>query len=183
MIDGKLHIEYKWRGRWVILDSCQLYPDRFETLLLYRAGFGDEIASRTSPTAEGAAADFAELARLYPEDGPAAPLSGKYAKLRDDLKKALLAGVTAEQENPEDGGTCNFDAPSLFLPKWREEKVKQAAEEAGTHCSAWTLWGIKRFVFQPKSNAQANARTRNAEAVTKSLKELGYDAFCYSAMD
>ena len=30
----------------------------------------------------------------------------------------------------EDGGTCNFDSPSLLLPRWQEKKIKQAAKEA-----------------------------------------------------
>ena len=104
-------------------------------------------------------------------------------RLRDDLRKALEAGAAAEQENPEDGGTCNFDSAALYLPRWNACKVEQAAKEAGTACSTWHLFGTKHFVFCPRTAAQANARSRNAEAMTQALKAMGYDAIDYCQMD
>lgn len=112
-----------------------------------------------------------------------AELTGKYAKLRDDLKIALLAGKSAEQANPEDGGTCNFDSPTLILPRWRKALVKQAAEEAGTSCFEWKFGIPGKFVFTPLTGGQGNARTRNAEAVKNMLKTMGYDAYMYYQMD
>lgn len=113
-----------------------------------------------------------------------AELTGKYAKLRDDLKIALLAGKSAEQANPEDGGTCNFDSPTLILPRWRKALVKQAAEEAGTSCFEWKSFGISgEFVFSPLTGGQGNARTRNAKAVMNMLKTMSYDASMYYQMD
>lgn len=113
-----------------------------------------------------------------------AELTGKYAKLRDDLKIAILAGKFAEQANPEDGGTCNFDSPTLILPRWRKALVKQAAEEAGTSCFEWKSFGISgEFVFTPHARGQGNARTRNARAVMNMLKTMGYDASMYYYID
>lgn len=111
-----------------------------------------------------------------------ADLKGKYAKLAEDLRAALECGMAAERENPEDGGTCNFDAASICLPRWRKELVKQAAKEAGTVCRTWNCAGT-RYVFQPRTKGQANARCRNAKAMTRALHEMGYDAMCYYAMD
>ena len=110
-------------------------------------------------------------------------LNGKYAKLRDDLKAALNAGREAEAKNPEDGGTCNFDSAAIKLPRWNKALVLQAAEEAGTRAWEWNLWGTRMWVFVPDSHAQANARSRNAEAMVKVLTALGYDAMDYCQAD
>lgn len=124
-----------------------------------------------------------KLTAPKPQQAAAKPLTGKYAKLRDDLKAALAAGRAVEDDDPEDGGACNFDAASLLLPRWKEALVEQAAEEAGTGCFTWSLFGKKRFVFRPNTNGQANARSRNAEAMTDALARMGYQAFCYQQLD
>lgn len=113
------------------------------------------------------------------------PLAGKYAKLRDDLRAALEIGRAAQAANPEDGGTCNFDAPALYLPRWKAELVEQAAQEAEGRCWKWKRsWaGGSCWIFPPDSGAQANARTRNAEAMFKALQARGYDAIMYYQAD
>lgn len=42
------HTEYKHNGRRVILDTCELAPGKYETMLLYPNG--EEITSRTART-------------------------------------------------------------------------------------------------------------------------------------
>lgn len=128
------HTEYKYNGRRVILDTCELTPGKYETMLLYPNGH--EIACRTARTEADAIADFDELLTAYPADTkPAAPkpLTGKYAKLRDDLRKVYEIGKAAAAQ-VEDGGTCNLDAPSLLLPRWQSAKIEQACKEAGCGC-------------------------------------------------
>ena len=69
-------------------------------------------------------------------------LTGKYAQLRDAIRAALMQGEIAEEvvyRQHGDGGPCNFDSPTLYLPSWKRELVEQAAKEAGTHC--WKLSG------------------------------------------
>lgn len=110
------------------------------------------------------------------------PLTGKYAKLRDDLKAALIAGKAAEI-NSDDGGSCNFDSPALYLPRWNEELVKRAAKEAGSSCFIWHLFKSKLFVFRPNTACQANGRSRNAEMMRKYLETAGYDAMDYCQAD
>jgi hypothetical protein len=176
---------YTYKGRRVILDAAELETGKYETILMLTSG--KELAISTSSTAMEAIADFyairaAHLPDSERADGPK-PLTGKYAALRDALAAALEAGRQAEKADPEDGGTCNFDAAALRLPRWNAAKVEQAAQEAGTSCFDWTLYGQRRFVFQPDSTAQANARSRNAEAMTASLRSQGYDAFDYCQMD
>ena len=107
----------------------------------------------------------------------------KYTKLSKDLATAYKKAVEAYQ-NSEDGGTCNFDAPSLLLPRWIEEKTKQAAKAAGLNCWKWELWGSKRFVFSlPVECGQGMRRTLIAEHMTRTLRGMGYDAMDYCQAD
>lgn len=112
-----------------------------------------------------------------------APLSGKYAALRDAIIVALAAGRATEDAKPDDGGTCNFDAPALVLPRWNAAKIQQVAKEAGSSAFAWNLYGSKLWVLRINSGAQGNARTTNAEAACASLTAAGYDCHMYYQMD
>lgn len=181
------HEEYTLKGRRVILDTAEIAPSVYETMLMTSGGYV-EIASMTASTEAEALSHFSVIRAAYPPDKPKAKkapgaLTGRYAKLRDDLKKALDAGRAAEDASPEDDGTCNFDSASLSLPRWNAEKVKQAAKEAGTGCFIWNCYGSRQFVFGPNTSAQANARSRNAEAMTAALRSMGYDAMDYCQMD
>lgn len=60
------HTEYKHNGRRVILDTCELAPGKYETMLLYPNG--EEITSRTARTEADAIADFNDLLTAYPTD-------------------------------------------------------------------------------------------------------------------
>lgn len=176
------HTEYTHNGRRVILDACELASNHYETMLLYPNGH--EITSRTARTEADAIADFDELLTAYPADTkPAAPkpLTGKYAKLRDDLRKVYEIGKAAAAQ-VEDGGTCNFDAPSISLPRWQSAKVKQACKEAGCGCFEWKSFG-RRWVIRFRIAGQAYKRETAAEAMTKALAGMGYDALTYCAMD
>jgi hypothetical protein len=84
----------------------------------------------------------------------------------------------------EDGGTANFDALEIKLPRWREDYVKEAAERAGFSVFTHEYWGSKWFVFGCSTEGcQGNARTRHAEAMAKLLKDFGYEASVYYQMD
>ena len=105
-----------------------------------------------------------------------------YKKLTEDLREARRAALVAAGANPEDGGTCNFDTPVLFVKRARLSSLeKAAAEVGGIRISKWGdgcyhiygdfLWG------------QANLRTRMAEAFTEVLGKKGYSVYVYYAMD
>lgn len=176
------HTEYTHNGRRVILDACELASNHYETMLLYPNCH--EITSRTARTEADAIADFDELLTAYPADTkPAAPkpLTGKYAKLRDDLRKVYEIGKAAAAQ-VDDGGTCNFDAPSISLPRWQSAKVKQACKEAGCGCFEWKSFG-RRWVIRFRIPGQAYKRETAAEAMTKALADMGYDALTYCAID
>lgn len=176
------HTEYKHNGRRVILDTCQLNANHFETMLMLPSG--DEITSRTARTEAGALADFDAIYQAHPADRKPTepkPLTGKYAKLRDDLRKVYEIGKAAAAQ-VEDGGTCNLDAPSLLLPRWQSAKIKQACDEAGCGCFEWKLFN-RRWVICFRIPGQAYKRETAAEVMTKALADMGYDALTYCAID
>ena len=111
------------------------------------------------------------------------PLNGRYAKLRDDLKIALEAGRKAASAHTRDTGTCNFDSPGIILPRWNQKLLEQAAKEAGTSCYKASGWLHSSYVFSPCVGVQGDPRCDAAETMTKTLRELGYDAHTYHQMD
>lgn len=173
------HLEYTLDGRRAILDTCELAPGKYETMLMRKDG--TEIECRTNCTETGALSDFAAIYTAHPQksDKPK-PLTGKYAKLRDDLVKARAIALDAAAQ-VEDGGTCNLDAPSLLLPRWQSAKVKQACKEAGGDYFRWGYSG--RYVICLRLPGQAYKRETAAEAMTKALANMGYDALTYCAID
>ena len=110
------------------------------------------------------------------------PLTGKYAKLRDDLRKVYEIGKAAAAQ-VEDCGTCNLDAPSIFLPRWQSAKIEQACKEAGCGCFEWKCFNARRWVICFRVAGQAYKRETAAESMTKALIAMGYDALTYCAID
>lgn len=163
-------------GKAAILSTSELAPGEYETMLA-SPDFGTEYKVLRNTTEEGELADFKRLRKAY----HVAPLTGKYAKLAEDLRKAAEVGREAAALS-DDGGTCNCDAATIRLSGWTQAKVEQAAREAGVHCFVWNLWGSKSFVF-PIECGQGNARTAGAEAMSKHLEGVGYAAGMYYQMD
>ena len=175
MINGEFHTERKYNGKQIVIDIAEI-GGHYEIAVLAKNGF--ELEMDTARTIQEAREIYNVYLKKYPESP--APLTGKYKKLADDLKTAIEAGQVAEAKNPEDGGACNFDATMIYLPRWSEKKVVQTAEEVGT--SAWK-YKPGLFIINPITNGQANARSRNSEAMTAKLLELGYQTTDYCCMD
>ena len=108
-------------------------------------------------------------------------LTGKYAKLAKDLKAALDYG--ASKMGADDGGTCNFDSPTLYLPRWNKDKIKEAAKAAGLRCSEWKPYGRTFWTFSVPCAGQGYTRTNAAEAMSAYLGDIGYDAGMYYQAD
>lgn len=193
----KIHDEITYGGRTLIIDTATIgggpgCMTTYETMAMWADDHMDIDCARTHDPEEArqnharilekwrGAEDFRRKEEER-ENNPA-PLTGKYAKLRDDLIAAYAE--TEYLEQTEDGGTCNFDAPVLHLDRWNAKKIKQAAEEAGSGAFRWTCGKFMMgWVFATKSSGQANRRTRRAEAISEALKAKGYDASVYYAMD
>lgn len=163
-------------GAVALLSASELTPGEYEVMIL-SPGSGDEHAVLRSSTEACALLDFEHLRKEY----HIPPLSGKYAKLAEDLRQAAVIGYAAAAKS-SDGGTCNFDAVCLKLKGWQGAKIKAAAKVAGVGCSEWNLWGSKSWVF-PIAAGQADARTDAAEAMRDHLKAQGYEASVYYQMD
>ena len=164
-------------GRAAVLSTVRLPGGKFETMLYTNDPARDEIARYQYDTREDALFWFPEIRKQYhvPE------LTGRYKKLSEDLKAAIAYGL--EHMGMDDGGTSNFDAPTIRLPGWDEKKVGAAARAAGSGCFVWDLWGSKSYVFSIRGAGQGYTRTNAAEAARDYLKSLGYDAGMYYQMD
>lgn len=181
-----LHFEGRDRsGKRVIVDAAEMAADRFEVMAM--RSNGREIACRTVEGLAEARRAFDELmADILSAGAPApvpAPLTGKYAQLRDDLAAALAAGQQAEAGVPDDRGTCNFDCAAVCLPRWAAAKVERAAKDAGCACGTWSSMGSGWYTFAPVTRGQGLARTKNAEAMADALQRLGYNVTMYYQMD
>lgn len=163
-------------GRMATLSAVQLPDGMYETMLYTNGPEMEEVASEQTDTEIMAVAVFNRLRDYYhiPE------LKGRYKKLADDLKDALDYGL--ERMGTDDGGTCNFDAPTIRLPGWNSKMVEAAAKVAGTGCFTWNFGG-KHYVFSVRGAGQGYTRTRAAEAMEKRLRSLGYDAGMYYQAD
>lgn len=103
-----------------------------------------------------------------------------YKKLTDDLISAGKAAIEAAKG--EDGGTANLDTVTVELPRAREEKVIQAATDAGLYASKTNWVGIRYFIYPPYCG-QGNARVRSTTAMKRVLDEAGYNTLMYCKMD
>lgn len=176
--------EARYNGHPVTVSTVRLLDDPrgrevYETMILRRNGM-DEWCRHSYDEADALAAHKMAL-KICTETEEARPLSGKYAQLAEALRKA--AATAQAYKDHEDGGTCNFDAPSLYLPRYTEAEIKRAAWAARLSCFSWKICGKTRWVFSVPISGQGNRRTEAAEAMTRELEALGYDALTYYQMD
>lgn len=103
--------------------------------------------------------------------------------LTDTFKKANEAAIAAGAANPEDGGTCNFDTPTVFFGRTSRTKVEAAAKAAGITVHYFSWMGRTACWINVRMDGQANLRSRMAEAADKVLKAAGLKAVMYYQMD
>lgn len=103
----------------------------------------------------------------------------------EQLKQALIKAKEAAMlfSEVDDGGTCNFDAPTLRLERWKKTEIEEAITGAGLRYFEHRLFGIKYYVICGGTYGQGNRRTAMAEAMSKILKNEGYEASMYYQMD
>lgn len=182
MINGKYHFAGRdTTGKKIIIDAAELYHGKYEIMAMRPGGREVEVMTATTEQ-EAAEAWGAMMERHTLKPGENLPLAGKYAKLRDDLRAALVSGRLAA-EQVDDGGTCNFDAPALYLPRWNAAKVEQAAKEAGTGCYRQRMHVAMHVVFSTPQVGQARKNETAAKEMTRYLASCGYDATTYRQMD
>ncbi len=162
-------------GTAATLSTAQLPDGSYETML-YCGPAMTELAVVQSDTEAAALAAHKDIKANYHVEAPA----GKYKDLADCLRAAKEYALA--HRGSDDGGTCNFDAPTIALPGWEKAKVEAAAAEAGTGCFVWNAFGGRLFVF-PIGGGQGNARTKAAEIARDFLQAAGFNAGMYYQMD
>jgi len=177
MYEGRYHSElYDDNGKKVIVDLAEIDEGKFETMVMYEDG--TEVKCFRSLDFELAKEMFCDWNTQYHWSKPV-KITGKYLKLKDDLETAQLIGREAENEYLachyfRDGGTCNFDAPYVLIPRAN----KRVMDKLGAY-----EWYKSRFVLPVDTRCQGYGRTKNAEAMCEALKDMGYECGMYYQMD
>ena len=109
----------------------------------------------------------------------------KYEELKIALERAKIQAEAARQD--DDGGTCNFDSPTIDYRAMGMQKAKaiETIESVGLSCFDWTGYYGKVYglVVCGMTAGQGNCRTAMAEAFHKSLVSDGINSGMYYQMD
>ena len=101
---------------------------------------------------------------------------------KEEVRLLSIALKKAQEESmkfadSEDGGSCNFDTPVLFLKATR--KQLQGLPLTKIDYGSWKGgWFVEIPIY-----GMGNRRTRMAEAIAKSLNESGFNAGVYYQLD
>lgn len=104
----------------------------------------------------------------------------KYIKLTEDLIEAYNE-AWEQHKNDDDGGTCNFDSPTISLEGYSSKKLEPAIRAAGFYTWKWKFGGTSYVIGT--GGGQGNRRTSIAEDVCRIMKDKGYKMGMYYAMD
>lgn len=101
----------------------------------------------------------------------------------DQIRTAICIADEALAENPEDGGTCNFDSAMIKKEKWfTYDETIALFKDCGL--SAYKMSGLyKGWISISGKGGQADSRTRWAKAFEKALKEQGFETSMYYQCD
>ena len=106
-------------------------------------------------------------------------------KTKEQIEALRVALLRARHEaeklaDVEDGGTCNFDTPYLFLINWKNTEIEEAFKLTGLRPYIRSTGQV--LVFDACAG-QGFRRTAMAEAFRDSLKASGYNAYVEYRMD
>ncbi len=108
----------------------------------------------------------------------------KYLVLEKALYKALAKAQQAKQS--DDGGTCNFDSPTINYRAMGLQKGKtiETIKKVGLSCFEWKGYDkTNRLVVCGMTAGQGNCRTAMAEAFQKELIRQNVPSGMYYQMD
>ena len=101
----------------------------------------------------------------------------------DQIQDAIFFANMALVKNPEDGGTCNFDAAMVKKEKgFTYDETIAMFKECGLYACKGRGWS-KGWIIIDTPYGQANARTRWAESFAKTLSFKGFETSMYYQMD
>ena len=109
----------------------------------------------------------------------------KMSERSKNLKEALIRAKEAALRfaDEDDGGTCNLDAPMLYLKGWKKAEIEEAVNGAELRYFDTKIFGAKFYIICGGTFGQGNRRTAMAEEMCRVLKEAGFDASMYYQMD
>lgn len=181
--------ELKWKGQRIVISAARLpewdVGDReiYELMVMTKNG-AKELEQRRFHDRNEAEEAWAETYWRYEEEADlwnrTRPLTGKYRDLAEALKSAVEAARAAVEANPDDGGTCNMDTATIYLPRYDATMVENAGRSAGVYCSKW---GKGEYHLVLPVGGQGYRQTVAAEAARDALKALGYSAGVYYMID
>lgn len=147
----------------------------FETLIITDDPEQEKVFSKKLEEQEGAF-DFFEY--LKEEQHVPEPI-GRYKKLAADLEQAKI--YAKEQMGEDDSGPFNFDSVSIYLPRWREKLVINAAKTAGVDC--FKDRRTSRYLFSIPETGDCLMKTKAAEAMSAFLNNIGYHTRVFYMLD
>ena len=104
-----------------------------------------------------------------------------------EITTALKAARKAAEALPQigNGGTCNFDAAVIFLPRMRRTTAAKIAEAAGVSLMNFGPWIGRSGCYWVGGwdYGQGTDQTNRAEAASKALADAGIETTVYYAMD
>lgn len=101
----------------------------------------------------------------------------------DQIDTAIFFANKALVENPEDGGTCNFDAAMVKKEKgFTYDETIAVFKKCGLYAYKGSGWN-KGWIIIGTPYGQANARTRWSEAFAKTLSFKGFETSMYYQCD
>lgn len=153
-----------------------IHPDNiFETTIVTDDTVQEKVVSRKFEDQESAL-DFYEYLK---DDRHVPEPIGRYKKLAVDLERAKV--YAKEQMGEDDSGSFNFDSVSIYLPRWREKLVINAAKTAGVNCSKDGR--TNRYLFSIPNTGDCLMRTKAAEAMSAFLNNIGYCTSVFYMLD
>ncbi|MBR2870097.1 MAG: hypothetical protein IKB98_01770 [Clostridia bacterium] len=108
----------------------------------------------------------------------------KYEALKNALERAKI--IAEHSATADDGGTCNFDSPTLDYRAMgmSKQKATEVIKSVGLGCYDWTFGRtVFGLVIVGMTKGQGNCRTAMAEAFCKSLQADGIKSDMYYQMD
>lgn len=174
--------EYGCGKHFLIVDVSEITPGEYEAIAMRSNGNDLDVLKTTDR--EAAVEAFERMCRELGTAEDRASLSPRMTELVEALRKASEVAIAVREADAEDGGTCNRDSPALDLPGMKPREVEVCARMVGLTVFDWRLFKHRLWVFGvPGPSGQGNLRSRMAEAMTRSLKESGFDATEYCQMD
>lgn len=150
--------------------------DFYETMVFCKKIKDDVKSSRTKDRREALKNHDAMILQYGPD--PAALAIAETLKAANEAAKIHL--------NDDDGGTCNFDAPVLFLKGKNKNFIHQIEAAAGIELSKMDSYGrywSGGYFVGTISNGQGARRTKMAEAAARIMAAAGLECTVFYQMD